>query len=266
MNATRADAQVLPIRTRPHPDASQPPEDTTSVHLPNKLVDVLLPVAEITALNEMSELSRPESTSWIAQLERPEEVARLLEVGADGVDLMDQVLHAHDAVLAEMLLDDGIVGKRDALLLTRFGIAALVDELAHGFEVRVAVGDEGLDDLQHFRRGFCEADEAAVVDLEEAEELEGLALLGVDLVDTLDADDEDEFGFRWDVVGAFLLGYTSEADLLALCIAVLFDVGLGALEDLLAFLLLLLWPCQCCPQTHTVDKCVAVNMLRPERW
>ena len=73
--------------------------------------------------------------------------------------------------------------------------------------------------------------------MEEAEELEGLALLGIDLVDTLDADDEDELGLGGDVVLAVLLGYASETDLLALCIAVLFDVCLGALEDLGALLL-----------------------------
>ena len=35
-----------------------------------------------------------------AQLERPEEVGRLLEVGADGEDLVDQILHTDDVVLA----------------------------------------------------------------------------------------------------------------------------------------------------------------------
>jgi hypothetical protein len=41
----------------------------------------------------------------------------------------------------------------------------------------------------------------------------------------------------WDVVGAFLLSDTRQADLLTLGIAVLLDVGLGALEDLLTLLL-----------------------------
>ena len=188
----------------------------------------------------MLELARPEATSWVAKLERPKEVARLLEVGADGEDLMDQVLHTHNAELAEMLFDDGVVGERDAVLIDSLGIAALVDEFADRFEVGVAVGDEGLDDLQHFHRGFCETDEDTVVDLEETQELKGLALLGIDLVDTLDTDDEGEFGLCWDVVGPFLLGDAREADLLALSIAVLLDIALCTLEDLCSLLLRLL--------------------------
>ena len=124
------------------------------IHLPNERVNVLLPVAEITTLHKMPELPRPEPTSWVAKLERPQEIASLLEVRADGVDLVDQVFHAHDTVFAKMLLNDGVVGEGNAVLLGRLGVAALVDEFADGLEVRVAVGDEGLDDLEHFHRGF----------------------------------------------------------------------------------------------------------------
>ena len=210
------------------------------VHLPDEVIDVLLPIPQITTLNEMFELPLPKPTRRITELKRPQKVARLLKVRPDRVDLMNQVLHAHDTVLAEMLLDDSVVGERNTLLLARLGVSALVDELTHGLEVRVAVGDEGLDNLEHLRCGLGQTDEDAVVDLEQTEELESLALLGVDLVDTLDADDEDEARLGGDVVGAFLFGDAREADLLALGIAVLFDVGLGALEDLLALLLTLL--------------------------
>jgi len=214
---------------------------THSVHLPNERVDILLPVTQVAALDKVLELARAEATRGVGELEGPEEVARLLEVGADGVDFVDQVLHAHDAELAEVLLDDGVVGEGDALLLARLGVAALVDELAHALEVGVAVGDEGLDNLQHLRGGLSQADEDAIVDLEQAEELQGLALLRVDLVDTLDADDEGELGLGRDVVAALLLGDAGEADLLALCVTVLLDVGLGALEDGVALGLVLLF-------------------------
>lgn len=46
-----------------------------------------------------------------------------------------------------------------------------------------------------------------------------------------DADDEDEFGLSRDVESAFLFAQTGQADFLALGIAVLLDVGFGALED-----------------------------------
>ena len=213
---------------------------TNLVHLSDEWVDVLLAIAKITSLNEMPELSRSESTRRVAQLERPQEIARLLEVGANGVDLVNQVLHAHHAVLPKMLLDDGIVGQWPSLLVARLGISALVDQLTHAFEIGVAVCYEWFDDLEHFHRGFGQTNEDAIVDLKQAEELEGLALLGIDLVDTLDTDDEDELGFGRDVVASFLLGDAGEADLLTLGVTVLFDVGLGAFEDLRTLLLVLL--------------------------
>lgn len=154
------------------------------VHLADKVVDEELPVTKITALNEVLELAGTEATSGGRELEGPQEVGGLLEVGANGVDLVDEVLNADDAVLAEVLLDDLVVGERETLLVD-LSVAALVDKLADGLQVGVAVGNEGLDDLEHLNGGLCELDEDAVVDLEKTEELEGLALLGVDLVDTV---------------------------------------------------------------------------------
>lgn len=47
----------------------------------------------------------------------------------------------------------------------------------------------------------------------------------------LDTDNKDQLSLGRDIVGAFLLAQPRETDLLALCIAILLDVGLGALED-----------------------------------
>ena len=131
----------------------------------------------------MLELSWPETTSRAAKLEGPEEVGSLLEVRSDGIDLVDQVLHADDAKLAEVLFDDGVVGKRDPLLVD-LAVAALVDELADGFEVGVSVGNPRLDDLEHLVGGFGHAHKDTVVDLEETEQLENLPRLWCDFVDT----------------------------------------------------------------------------------
>ena len=149
---------------------------------------------------------------------------------------MDDIFHADDTVLTELLLDKGVVGKRDTLLVD-LAVSALVDELTDGLEVGVTVGDERLDDLEHLRGGLGQANEDTVVDLEETEELKSLALLGVDLVDTLDTDNENELGLSRDIVRALLLGDTGKADLLTLLVAVLLNVGLSALEDGLALLL-----------------------------
>ena len=198
--------------------------------------DLVLTVTEISSEDEVVELALSEATSGVAELEGPKEVGGLLEVGADSEDLVDEILHADNAVSTEVLLNDGVVGEGNALLVD-LSVTALVDELADGLEIGVTPCDEGLDDLEHLNGGLGQTDEDTVVDLEKAEELEGLALLGVNLVDTLDADDEGELGLGGDVEGTLLLGNAVEADLLALCIAVLLDVGLGALEDDLALLL-----------------------------
>jgi hypothetical protein len=206
------------------------------VHAAHKRVDGLLAVAKVAALDEVLELAGLEAARRVAELEGPQEVGGLLEVGADGEDLVDEVLHADDAVLAEVLLDDGVVGERDALLVD-LAVSALVDELLDGLEVGVTVRDPRLDDLDHLHRGLGDTDKDAVVDLEQTEQLQDLAGLGGDLVDTLDADHEDQLVLGGHVGVAVLAGDAVEAALLALRIAVLLDVLLGTLEDGLALLL-----------------------------
>lgn len=115
----------------------------------------------------MLELAGTETTSGGGKLEGPEEVGGLLEVGANGVDLVDEVLDADDAEVAEVLLNDLVVGERQALLVD-LTVAALVDKLADGLEVGVAVGDERLDNLEHLNGGLGQLDEDTIVDLEKA--------------------------------------------------------------------------------------------------
>lgn len=178
----------------------------------------------------MLELALVEATSGVGELEGPEEVVGLLEVGANGVDLVDQILNTDDAVLAEVLLDDLVVGDGNALLVD-LSVTALVDELTDALEVGVTVGDVGVDDGQHLLGSLGKANEGAVVDLEQTEELQDLAGLGRDLVDTLDTDNEDKLGLLRNVEVTLLASNAGKADLLTLSIAVLLDVGLGALED-----------------------------------
>ena len=131
----------------------------------------------------MLELAWTEASSWVGELEWPQEVAGLLEVGAHGEDLMDQILNAHKAVLAQVVLDKLVVGKGDTLLVD-LAVTALVDELANGLEVGVAIGNVWVDNCEHLLSGLGQSDEDTAVDLEESEELENLAWLGGNLVDT----------------------------------------------------------------------------------
>ena len=79
-------------------------KQTNLVHLADEGVDVLLPVTQVAALDEVLELAGTEATVGVAELEWPEEVRCLLEVGSDSVNLVDQIFHTDDAGvrLAEM--------------------------------------------------------------------------------------------------------------------------------------------------------------------
>ena len=132
----------------------------------------------------MLELPLSPSSSRVAQFERPQKVVGLLEVGSDGVNLMDQILDTLNSILAQGLGDEGIVSQWDTRSVD-FTVPALVDEMADGFEVGLAVGDVGLDDLEHFLGGLGEFDEDTVVDLKETEELHHFSWFGGHFVDTI---------------------------------------------------------------------------------
>ena len=57
------------------------------------------------------------SSSWVVQLEWPQEVGGILEVGSDSQDLMDQILNTDDAHLAELALNDVIGGDWGAVTI-----------------------------------------------------------------------------------------------------------------------------------------------------
>lgn len=200
------------------------------VHLADQSVDVLLTVAKITTLNEVLELAGTEAASRVGQLERPQEVGGLLEVGANRVNLVDKIFHADDAVLAEGLFNDGVVGQGSALLV-HFAVSSFVDKVLYGLQVGVTVSDPRLDNLQHLGSGLGGLDEDAIVDLQKTKKLECLARLGRHFVDTLDANNKDQLGFSGDVGRVVLLGKAVQANLLTLSIAVLLDVLLSTLED-----------------------------------
>jgi hypothetical protein len=199
-------------------------------HASEQLVDVLLTIAKVTTLRKVVGLLGP-ATIGMVELEWPQEVGGLLEVWANGVDLVDEVLNANNTVLAQRLLDDGVIGETNALLV-HFAEAALVDELAHRLEVRVAVGDVGLGNAEHVDGGLVELDKGAVVDLSQAEELEHLADLRVNASNTSNTDDKSEIWLSWHVEVALGASHTLQADDVLLLLLVLAHVLLGTLEDL----------------------------------
>ena len=106
-----------------------------SDHPLEQVVDEVFSVAPITtSLEGVSLLG--ESSSGASQLEWPQGVGGLLEVGANGVDLVNEVLHGDDSVLAEGSLHQLVVGQGDSLLVD-LAVASLVDELLDGFSGRI---------------------------------------------------------------------------------------------------------------------------------
>jgi len=198
-------------------------------HLSEELVDLVLTVTEVAALDEVVNLLSP-STAGSVQLEGPQEVAGVLEVGSDGEDLVDQVFDADDSVLAEVAFDDVVVGQGGTLSL-HLSESSLVDKFSDGLQVGGSPGDVGLADSQHVDCGLVKLDEDTVVDLAKTEKLEDLTDLGGDLVDTTDTHHEGELGLSGNIVVAFLLSFSLQSKLVELLLAVFLAVLLGSLED-----------------------------------
>ena len=102
-------------------------------HLAEERVDLVLTVAEVTTLNEVGGLLAP-STGRGVQLEGPQVVGGVLEVGANGEDLVNKVFDADDVELAKLLLDEVVGGDWGASTID-LGEASLVDQLADTLQV-----------------------------------------------------------------------------------------------------------------------------------
>lgn len=68
----------------------------------------------------------------------------MLEVGANCVNLIDQIFSGVDAGLAEGLLDDGVAGEGNSLP-GNLAVSSLVDELLDGLTSGVAESDVRLN-------------------------------------------------------------------------------------------------------------------------
>ena len=87
----------------------------------------------------MLELRLYPATVGVRELDGPEEVGGLLEVGANPEDFVNKVFHGEDVVFATCLFDNTIARKRNALLVD-LSVATFVDGFTNGLEVRLSVG------------------------------------------------------------------------------------------------------------------------------
>ena len=201
-----------------------------SVHLLDEWVDELLSVTPSShTLAECLPLDL-EATEWGGQLEWPQEVVSLLELGSAGDDLVDEVLNAVDAVLAELASNDAVVGKWDSASID-LSVSSLVDQLGDVLSGWVAESDEWLDDLDHVPGGLVELDEDAVVELSKSEELQDLLWLWSELVDTLDSNQESNLSLALNQEGSLLLALSLLVDELLIGGSILLGVLLSTGES-----------------------------------
>ena len=85
----------------------------------------------------------PPASSRSVQLERPQKVGSVLEVGPNSEDLVDQVFNTDDVELAQLLLDEVVGGDGGAASID-LGEAALVDQLADTLQVGGTPSNVGL--------------------------------------------------------------------------------------------------------------------------
>lgn len=115
-----------------------------------------------------------------------------------------------------------------------------VDEFTDGLLVRITISNKWFHDLQHLQGSLGKFDEDTIVDLKQAEKLQRLTLLRVNLVDALDADDKDKVILCGDIDAVALLGLTRQPYPLLVCVAVLLHILFSPCEDDLSLLLALL--------------------------
>jgi len=176
----------------------------------------------------------PPATSWARKLDWEQVVVDSLEVLTDGVDLVDQVFDALDAVSAHRFFNDSVVGDLDSLSVN-FDGASFVDHVFDGGLGWVSPGDEWITDSQHLDGSFVQSNEASVTDLSESEELKGLLWFWRQLVDTSNSDDQSEFLFTFNKVVTGGLGGFGVVDESFSFGGVFGGVGSGFSDDLSLF-------------------------------
>lgn len=196
----------------------------------HQVVDELFSVTSVTTLDEVEELSSSETTVRVGQVEWPQEVVDLLEVWTDSVDLVDQVLHGDNTVLAQSSLDDLVVRQSNSLVVD-LTETSLVDQLSDGSQVRVTVSNVRLSQLEQLGGGLGDLDKDTGVDLGQSEQLQNLSWLWGHLVDTLDSDDENQLWLGLNVVRVVGLGLSLGLNHSTLSISVLLVVSSSSLSD-----------------------------------
>lgn len=146
-------------------------------HLLDQKVDLGALLSARSTLIVVVQNLTSESASGRGQLNGPQEVGHSLEVGANSVDFVDDILNGLDALVSQSSLDDRVVTNGQSLA-RHLAKASLVDNILNRLQAGVSVGDEGLDQSQHLGGGGVNTNENTVVQLSQSQQLQDLLHLG----------------------------------------------------------------------------------------
>ena len=149
-----------------------------------------------------------ESSAGAGELEGPQEVVSLLEVGTNSVNLMDKVSAALHTNRANSIFNNRVVSNGDALLVD-LSEATFVDKLLHSGSRGVSVGYIRFNQTKHTDGRLVKLNKGCVVDLAKTEQLHNLLGLGRNANGTADTDDEGKLGHSGDIESSLGLGLTT---------------------------------------------------------
>jgi len=110
-------------------------------------------------------------------------------------------------------------------------VSSFVNEITNSLEVWVSPCDVWFDDSDHVNGGLVDLDEDGIVNLSQSEKLEDLSDFWGNGVNTLDTDDDGEFGFWGNVEVSGLSGNSLQSDDITFGMSVFLDVLFGTFED-----------------------------------
>jgi hypothetical protein len=132
----------------------------------DKFINLVLSVAPCTSVMvRVSLLSK--SLPGGVELEWPQEVVSFLEVGTKGSDFVDEVFSGSNSVLAELSLNNAVIGEWDSALVN-FPISSLVDEVSDCLLTGVAVSNVGFDSSDHVDGSLVKSNKCSVVELSQS--------------------------------------------------------------------------------------------------
>lgn len=181
-------------------------------HPLDKGIDFRFPITKVTTFNIMTSLVSPSST-WIAELEVPQESIYSLEGWSYGENLVNDIFETDDLLaLAAQVTSDGLICYQGDTTSIDFEKTSLVDESANSFKVWVTPSDVGLGNAKHIQGSLVQFDKCGIVDLAKSEQLQDLPWFWGNSIDTTNSNDKGQLRLRWNIEIVMLAGHAMILD------------------------------------------------------